>query len=433
MQTSLRKISKRVVEEPRKRITGLYSLLNERNLHWCYSRLKRKAKPGVDGVDWKDYGKDLAANIGDLVGRLIRKAYKARLILRMYIPKSNGKQRPLGLPATEDKLVQYGCSKMLEAIYEHEFEECSFAYRPGRGAIDAKKYLRTHLQRGTYRWILDCDIKGFFENINHKKMIMLLELKIHDQAFMRLLLKWLKAGILEKDGSRISPYTGCPQGGTISPVLSNVYLHYALDRWFLTRVRPWCKGDSLLVRYADDFVCAFQYYEDAQKFQQWLRVRLARFSLELSEEKTRLLQFDRSEIRESKSFNFLGFEYRWSEHKMGNYLYVATQTSSKKQRESLKSFFQWIKENRHMRNGKLFERLKEKLRGYYNYYGVAGNSRRLHAFYRHVEGMLFMWLNRRSQRRSCNWKKFRKLLRIYGVPTPRIRKIESEVVTLAFS
>ena len=213
MQTSLWKISKRVVEDPHKRITGLHSLLNERNLHWCYSRLKRRAKPGVDGVDWKDYGKDLVTNIRNLVDRLVRKAYKARQILRIYIPKSNGKKRPLDLPSTEDKLLQYGCAKMLEAIYENEFQDFSFAYRPRRGARDAKKYLRTNLQRGKCRWVLDCDIKGFFDNIDHSKMIMLLERKIHDRAFMRLILKWLKAGILEKDGRRICPYTGCPQGG----------------------------------------------------------------------------------------------------------------------------------------------------------------------------------------------------------------------------
>jgi hypothetical protein len=176
---------------------------------------------------------------------------------------------------------------------------------------------------------------------------------------MRLILKWLKAGILENDGRRICPYTGCPQGGVISPVLSNVYLHYALDRWFDRQVKPCCKGEAKIVRYADDFVCAFQYYEDAQKFQGWLRLRLKKFNLELSEEKTRLIRFNRYEIRQSKSFDFLGFEYRCQKHTKQKYPFVATQTSSKKQSESLKTFYQWIKKNRHMRNGKLFSKLRK--------------------------------------------------------------------------
>jgi retron-type reverse transcriptase len=177
--------------------------------------------------------------------------------------------------------------------------------------------------------VLDCDIKGFFENINHEKMIKLLELKIHDRAFIRLIHKWLKSGILERDGNIISPYTGCPQGGVISPILSNVYLHYALDRWFVHQVKPCCKGETVMVRYADDFVCAFQYYEDAQKFQEWLHARLKKFNLELSEEKTRLIKFNRHEIRQSKSFDFLGFEYRWQRHKWKKYPFLAIQTSSK--------------------------------------------------------------------------------------------------------
>jgi len=419
MQTSLRGIAKRASRHARHRFGNLYGLLSEDNLKWCFHQLRKSAAPGVDKVDYYEYRKNLDSNIHDLVKRLKQKRYRAKLVRRRYIPKSPGKYRPLGIPAIEDKLLQLGVAKILSAIYEQDFLDCSYGFREGIGPLNAVQDLTLDLQYGSFGWIVDADIKGFFDNIDHEWMIRMLEERIDDRAFINLIRKWLKAGILETDGKVVHPATGTPQGGIVSPVLANIYLHYALDLWFEKRIKPVCKGKVIIVRYADDFVCAFQYKREADKFYRDLVARLAKFGLEVSTEKTRIIRFSRFKLENNEGFDFLGFEYRWGINSKGK-AQVKRRTSRKKFKSSIASFTQWIKESRNQRKKKLFRALASKYRGYWNYYGVRGNSASLKAFYDQTLDILFKWLNRRSQRRSYNWKGFKEVLKHFAIPSPRI-------------
>jgi len=306
MQTSLRGIANRAASHKKHRFGSLYGLLNEANLAWCFDFLKKDAAPGVDRVDFLDYQRNLVSNIHDLVERLKTNRYRAKLVRRRYIPKLNGKMRPLGIPATEDKLVQVGVAKILEAIYEQDLLEWSYGYRPQRSPQDAATALTHSLHYGRYCWVVEADIKGFFDNIDHDWMIRMLEERIDDKPFLRLIRKWIQAGILETDGQVVHPATGTPQGGIVSPVLANIYLHYALDLWFERRVRPRCQGAAMIIRYADDFVCAFQYKSDADAFYGSLGDRLGKFGLSVAEDKTRILRFCRFDLEASGRFDFLG-------------------------------------------------------------------------------------------------------------------------------
>ena len=279
MQTSLRGIAKRAKCSPDHRFGNLYSLLNEENLSWCFPQLNKKATAGVDAVDYKTYESNLSENISGIVAALKGKRYKANLIRRRNIPKSGGGTRPLGIPTIGDKVLQKAASLILSAIYEEDFLPCSHGYRRGKGPQRAALELSQTLHRGRYGWIVDADIKGFFDNMDHEWIMRMLEQRIKDTAFLKLIRKWLKAGILEEDGQVIHPITGTPQGGTVSAVLANIYLHYVLDLWFEKVVKPHCRGDAMMIRFADDFVCAFQYHEDMEQFYKVLDKRLGKFKL----------------------------------------------------------------------------------------------------------------------------------------------------------
>ena len=420
MQTSLRGIAKRAREDPRHRFGNLYSLLNEANLHWCFNQLNRKSAPGIDGVDWKDFGADLSDNVSSIVTSLKEKRYKARLVRRRYIPKPGGKQRPLGIPATGDKLVQSAVAHILSAIFEQDFLSCSHGYRRGKGPQRAALELSQRLQRGRFRWVYDADIKGFFDNLDHEWLIRMLEQRIDDKSFIGLIRKWLKAGILEEDGKVIYPVTGTPQGGVVSAVLANIYLHFALDLWFEKVVKPRCRGDVMLIRFADDYVCCFQYRGDLDKFRRVIELRLGKFNLELSAEKTRVVKFTRFETRRSATFTFLGFEYRWGLSRKNKPL-VKMRTAKKKFRLALSSIQAWIKlERTRLGTAGIMLKLRSKLQGHYNYYGVSGNIVSLNAFYQQTCRIIYKWLNRRSQRKSCNWSRFRDMLNYYRIPRPGI-------------
>lgn len=420
MQTTLQGIAKRAKEDPRHQFGNLYSLLNEANLHWCFGQMNRKAAPGIDGEDWQSYEANLEENVAELATSLKEKRYKARLIRRRNIPKPDGKQRPLGIPVIGDKLVQTAGAKILSAIYEQDFLTSSHGYRQDRGPRKAALQLSKQIHRGPYSWIYDADIKGFFNNINHDWMMRMLAHRIKDKSFLRLIKKWLKAGILEEDGKVIHPLTGTPQGGVISAVLANIYLHYALDLWFEKAVKPRMKGKAIIMRFADDFVCCFQYYEDLEKFKAVIGKRLGKFGLELSETKTKVIKFSRFETERSEVFTFLGFEYRWGLSRRGKPL-VKMRTSKKKFKFAIRSMKTWIiKECRKLSTTKLMISLRMKLQGHYNYYGVCGNSERLEAYYRQINLIVYKWLNRRSQRRSFNWKRYREMLIYYRIPKPRI-------------
>jgi len=420
MQTSLRGIAKRAKEDPKHRFGNLYSLLNEQNLTWCFAQLNRKAAPGVDAVGWKGFEADLTGNVSRLATALKEKRYKAKLVRRCNIPKPGGKQRPLGIPVVGDKLVQTAAAQILSAIYEQDFLSCSHGYRRGKGPQRAALELSKRLHRGRYRWLVDADIKGFFDHIDHEWMIKMLEHRINDRAFLGLIRKWLKAGILEEDGRVNYPVTGTPQGGVVSAVLANIYLHYAIDLWFEKIVKPRCNGDAMIVRFADDFVCCFQYRGDERRFSKVLGKRLRKFELELSAEKTRVIKFTRFETENNNAFTFLGFEFRWGRSRVGKPL-VTMRTSKKKFRAALAAILGWIKKDRsRLGTGALLTELKQKLQGHWNYYGVSGNYAMLWKYYHQVCRLVFKWLNRRTQKKSCNWAGFKEMLCFYKVPRPRI-------------
>jgi len=419
MRTSLRGIADKARRERRYRFQNLSVMLSEENLRSCWVLLNKRAACGVDGVSAQEYEKDLAGNIGRLVEGLKRQYYHAKLVRRRNVPKEGGKSRPLGIPAVQDKLLQLCVARILGAIYEQDFLPCSYGYRPGVGARDAVRDLTRELQFVSYGYVVEADIKSFFDRIDHDWMIRMLEERVDDRRFLRLIRKWLKAGVLEEDGEVNHPVTGCPQGGIISPLLANIYLHYALDLWFERVVKPRSRGRAYLCRYADDFVCAFEHKSDAEAFYRALGGRLSKFGLELSETKTRVVRFSRCDRDNSGGFEFLGFEYRWGESRSGKPC-VKRRTSRRKLRASLQRFREWCKEHRNWRLDRLFEVLNAKLRGYYNYYGVIGNYASLREFYERTLQTLFKWLNRRSERRSYNWDGFRDLLAHFGVERPRI-------------
>ena len=367
----------------------------------------------------QDYEQHLDENIHDLVERLKRKQYRAKLVRRVYIPKGDNRWRPLGIPAIEDKLLQLAVTRILQAIYEQDFLRCSYGYRPNVGALDAVDKLTVKLQFGQYHFVVEADIRGFFDNLQHEWLVRMLEERIEDGAFLRLIQKWLKAGVLDTDGQVLHPATGTPQGGIVSPILANVYLHYALDLWFHKVVKPQCQGEACLIRYADDFVAAFQYQADAERFYQELSPRLAKFGLELSAEKTRVLAFSAQHDWGKTSFDFLGFEFRWGRDRKGTPR-VQRRTARKKFRNSLKQFTAWCQAKSRERMTDLFKELNAKLRGYYNYFGVLGNSVSLKQFFYQVQRILFKWLNRRSHKESYTWTGFQELLRDFQIEQPHL-------------
>ena len=419
VQTSLQAIALKAEMQPGYRFQNLFGMLNEELLQDSWRFIRKDAAFGIDRVSADDYEQNLDENIHQLVEQLKQKRYRAKLVLRRYIPKGNGKFRPLGLVATQDKLLQMAVKRILQAIYEQDFLECSYGYRPNVSALDAVDKLTVKLQFGKYNYLAEADIKGFFDNLDHELLLTMLAERIDDKAVLWLIKKWLDAGVLDTDGKVLRPETGSIQGGIISPILANVYLHHALDVWFQKVVIPHCTGKAFLIRFADDYVCAFEKLEDAQRFYAVLGKRLGKFGLELSAEKTRIIPFS-STIKPGKtSFDFLGFEFRWGKDRKGK-PHVMRRTARKNLRGSLKRFKEWCKENRSLRLPELFKLLNAKLRGHYNYYGVIGNFNSLEQFFQSVKRLLKKYLNRRGQRRSYDWAGFDQLIEQFGIEKPHI-------------
>jgi len=418
-QTFLRAIAEKAFKDKHHRFGDLYRWLNPDVLRLCFYRLRKDAASGVDGVTFEQYEKSLEGNLADLVGRLKRKAYRARLVRRKYIPKGNGKLRPLGIPVLEDKLLQMAVTQILLAIYEVDFLPCSYGYRPGLGAHDAIRDLTAELQFGRHNFVVEADIKGFFDQLRWEWLERMLEQRIKDGALLNLIRKWLRAGILEEDGRVIHPQTGTPQGGVVSPVLANIYLHYTLDLWWERVVVPSQRGRCRMIRYADDLVACFEYRHEAEASEKALKERLAKFGLEVAADKTKTLRFGHNGGPHNGRFDFLGFEFYWEPDRQARPR-VKRRTATKKGQAGIQRMTEWIKTHRHWKLSRLMKTLRAKLQGTWNYYGLIGNHGRMKLFYEVTCRTLHKWLNRRSQRKSMTWDAFRRMLERYQVPRPRI-------------
>ena len=416
--TSLRGIAYKAKTKPDYRFRDLSHNINEELLGYCFGKLNKKAASGVDRETYHGYKAHYAANVENLLERLKRDGYRARLVKRKHIPKGAGKTRPLGIPVFEDKLLQTAVSEILSAIYEQDFHPFSYGYRPRRGARQAADDLVVRMQFGRFGYVVEADIKGFFNHIDHDKLLEMLAQRIDDKRFLRLINKWLKAGILEEDKSIHYPEAGTPQGGSVSPILANIYLHHVIDEWFEKAVKPHCQGDAIICRYADDFVCAFQYARDAERFYKALPKRLEKFNLQVAEDKTRTLRFSRFQPGLKNRFCFLSFEFYWDSDTKGK-LRLFRRTGRKRLQTAKRNLSEYIKDNRHMKTSELLVSLTRKLRGHHHYFGVVGNLAGLYAVRQHVMKLLHKWLNRRSGRKSFTWERLKHYLTFNPLPTPR--------------
>jgi len=394
----------------------LHHVYNLEMLEQAYSELKRDAAPGVDGETWQHYAENLEAKLQDLSHRLQRGAYRVKPVRRTYIPKSDGGQRPLGVTALEDKLVQRGVVEVLNAIYEQDFIGFSYGFRPGRSPHNALDVLYLGMEEKKVNWVLDVDIRAFFDSLSQKWLVKFIEHRIGDRRVVRLIQKWLRAGVLEEGELTVSE-EGTPQGGSVSPLLANVYLHYAFDQWTQAWQRKIARGDMVVVRYADDMVVGFQKKAEAERFLGELKERLKKFNLELHPEKTRLLEFGRFAAQNRKergrgrpeTFNFLGFTHICGKTRRGRFT-VIRQTIRKRMRAKLKAIGIDLRRRMHDSLEEVGQWLRAVVGGHYRYYGVPTNSAALRNFRYRVSCLWRRSLGRRSQLGYVTWKRMQRLL-----------------------
>ena len=411
-----------------KRGVALSTLHHVIDLGWlkeAYRLTRKDGAPGIDGVTAADYAENLEANLLDLLERIKSGRYQAPPVRRAYIPKADGSRRPLGIPTFEDKVAQRAVVMVLELVYEQDFLPCSYGFRPGRSAHQALQELRTGFMRHGLRWVIDLDIENYFGSISHPHLRSFLDRRVTDGVIRRMINKWLKAGVLE-DGLLRHATEGSPQGGVISPCLSNIFLHHVLDEWFENEVKPRLKGKSTLVRFADDAVMAFADFQDAKRVLDVLDKRLARYGLTLHPDKTRFVDF-RSNRPDGKdhpdtdgsSFTFLGFCHVWGKSRRGNRV-VWQVTAKKRYARALVAVADWCRTNRHMSIRDQHAHLIVKMRGHYAYYGISGNIRRLRWYATAVARIWKKWLSRRDRGSWLTWARFTELLKRLPLPPARI-------------
>jgi len=414
-------IAEQARKHPQRVFTTLHRFIDLDWIQEAYRLTRKDGAAGIDGVTAADYEKDLEANLLDLLGRIKSGSYIAPPVRRHHIPKADGTTRPLGIPTFEDKVAQRAIVMLLEPVYEADFLPCSHGFRPGRSAHDALHAVREGVMEGK-RWVIDADISKYFDTISHKHLRECLDLRIKDGVVRKMLDKWLKAGVLE-EGVLQRTGKGTPQGGVISPLIANTFLHYVLDQWFVETVRPRLRGSSLLVRYADDAVMLFENDRDGQRVLAVLGKRLERYGLRLHPDKTRYLDFrpNRPQGRGKRAaFDFLGLTHYWVRTRKGN-LAVRQTTAKSRFARALRAVNEWCRRHRHDALPKQRAHLASVLRGHGNYYGLRGNSARLSSFRYHVTHIWRKWLSRRSHKARLNWGKMRELLRRYPLPRLRIR------------
>lgn len=398
------------------KVQNLMKYVNENTLKEMYKRQPKNKAVGIDGMTKEMYGEHLEDNIDKLIHDMKQFSYRPYPVRKTYIPKGNGKLRGLGIPSFEDKMVQGVFKEILEAIYETKFLDSSFGFRPNRGCHDAIQRINKHIMADKVNYIIDADIKGFFDNLDHEWLMKFLEHNIADKNFLRYIKRFLIGGVME-DGKKLETDKGTVQGGLISPVLANVYLHYVLDLWF-EHMKKEFRGEMYLVRYADDFVCMFQYEKEAQEFYKLLIERLRKFNLEIAEDKSRILPFGRYKGTK-ESFDFLGFTHINGKSHWGKYC-VIHRTSKKKLKQKREAAKQWLKEHMHESIPETIRKLNKKMIGHYRYYGIYGNFIGLNKLYKYVRQQLYFTKRRRDQSLWLTWKKLGQILKVYPIASPKI-------------
>jgi RNA-directed DNA polymerase len=425
ISTTLQQIAKQASDNPNLVFTTLAYHMDVDFLREAYHRVPKKKSSGVDQVTAKMYAADLENNLKRLYKRMKSGQYQAPPVKRIWVEKEDNSQRPIGIPTFEDKIVQKAVSMLLGAVFEQDFYEFSYGYREGRNPHQALKVVRDQCMswRKPIRWILDVDVSSFFDSINHEMLREIIKKRVNDGGLLRYIGKWLNAGILE--GVSLS-YTdqGTPQGGVISPLLANIFLHEILDDWFVKEVQPRMKGHTFVVRLADDFIIGFETEEDARRVLQVLSKRFVRFGLTIHPKKTKLIRFTRPEPqasvdKDNGSFDFLGVTHFWARSLKGNWI-VKRKTKRKRLNRSMKSIWIWCRDNRHEPVKEQYKSLCAKLRGHFQYFGIIGNYKQLEQLHKHAEKAWKYWLSRCSRTSYISWEKFEHYREVFPFPKPRI-------------
>jgi len=423
ISTILQEIAEQAVRYPDSAFTTLAHKMDVDLLREAYRRVRKSGAPGVDGVTAQEYAANLEENLRDLHERLRRGRYKAPPVERVWLDKEDGRKRPLGKPTFEDKIVQKAVAMLLEAVYEPEFYAFSHGFRPDHSPHQALLELRERCRNMNVGWIAKVDVSGFFDNMPHGPLREIIKQRVNDGGILRLIGKWLHAGVLE--GATLTyPEKGTPQGGVISPLLANIFLHHVLDEWFVQEIQPRLRGRCFLIRYGDDFVIGFELEADARRVMDVLPKRFGRFGLTIHPEKTKLVSFHKPPHRDKRdrkngTFDFLGFTHYWAKSRRG-YWVIKRKTARRRLRRAIKARWHWCRDHRHQPLREQYRMLCLKLRGYYQYYGIRGNFRGLERVYQQVKKAWWYWLRRRSHKGQVTWEQFTRLRVSYPLPKPRI-------------